>query len=147
MNQVNLLGRLTADPSVKYSGDLAIARFTLAVSRRFKKEGQPDADFISCVAFGKTAELIEKYISKGRQLAVGGRIQTGSYEKEDGTRVYTTDVIVENMDFVGSKNDNAGGGNSDNEKPANGGASKGNGKGGSKVPEGFEPLDDNDLPF
>lgn len=107
MNHVTLMGRLTRDPDVRYGqgdGAMQIARYTLAVDRRFKREGQPTADFISCVAFGKSAEFAEKYFHKGIKIAVEGRIQTGSYEKQDGTKVYTTDVIVENQEFAESKN-------------------------------------------
>lgn len=109
MNKVELLGRLTADEQVKYSqGEkpIAIGRFNLAVNRKFKREGEQDADFVSCVAFGKTAENIEKYFHKGERIVVCGRLQTGKYEK-DGQTHYTTDVIVEEFDFVESKNNNA----------------------------------------
>lgn len=109
MNNVSLVGRLTRDPEVRYTdGGLSIARINVAVDRRFKKEGEQSADFISCVAFGKTAEFIEKYFSKGQRIGLTGRIQTGSYEKEDGTKVYTTDVIAENCEFVESKNSSGG---------------------------------------
>ena len=106
MNKVTLIGRLTADPEVKYTqGEkpTAIAKYTLAVNRRFKKEGEQDADFIRCTAFGKSGEFAEKYLTKGTQIAVCGRIQTGSYEKEDGQKVFTTDVIAEEHYFCGSK--------------------------------------------
>lgn len=102
MNKAMLTGRLTKDPSTKYtSGDnqMCVARFTLAVNRRIKKEGQQDADFISCVAFGKTGEFVEKYAKKGMKFDVTGRIQTGSYEDKDGKKVYTTDVVVEEIEF------------------------------------------------
>lgn len=107
MNKVILMGRLTREPDVRYNSDfenpMAIARFTLAVNRRTKQEGQQSADFISCVAFGKTAELCEKYILKGTKLAVEGRIQTGSYTNKEGNKVYTTDVVIEQMEFAESK--------------------------------------------
>lgn len=104
MNQVQLVGRLTKDPSVRYTdGGNSIARFTVACDRRFKKEGQPDADFISCTAFGKTAEFVEKYFNKGQRIGLTGRIQTGSYDDSDGKKVYTTDVVVESVEFVESK--------------------------------------------
>jgi len=106
MNKVILMGRFTKDADVRYSGgenSKAVARFTLAVDRRFKSEGQADADFISCVAFGKTAEFIEKYGRKGGKYVVEGRIQTGSYTNKDGNKVYTTDVMVENIEFAESK--------------------------------------------
>ncbi len=99
MNRVDLLGRLTKDPSASYKNDLCIARFTLAVDRRTKDKG---ADFISCVAFGKMGEFVEKYAKKGVKFALSGRIQTGSYEK-DGKKVYTTDVVAESMEFAESK--------------------------------------------
>lgn len=103
MNKVALIGRLTRDPDVRYSqgGEpMAIARFTLAVDRRTKNR---DADFISCVAFGKSGEFVEKYFHKGMKVAVIGRIQTGSYDSKDGHKVYTTDVICEELDFCESK--------------------------------------------
>lgn len=109
MNNVSLVGRLTRDPEVRYTdGGLSIARFSLAVDRRFKKDGQAEADFPNCIAFGKTAEFIEKYFTKGQRMGATGRIQTGSYTKEDGTKVYTTDVVVENVEFVESKSSGSG---------------------------------------
>lgn len=109
MNSVQLLGRLTRDPDVRYTdGGSTIARFSLAVDRRFKQEGGDTADFINCIAFGKTAEFIERYIFKGTKIALNGRIQTGSYANKDGVKVYTTDVVVENVEFAESKNSNAG---------------------------------------
>lgn len=106
MNKVILMGRLTREPDVRYSqGEqaMAIARFTLAVDRRFKRDNEQQADFISCVAFGKTGEFIEKYAHQGTKLVVEGRIQTGSYTNKDGVKVYTTDVVVENCEFAESK--------------------------------------------
>lgn len=105
MNKVVLMGRLTRDPDIRYSQgekSTCIARYTLAVDRRFKREGEQSADFISCVAFGKSGEFVEKYLRKGTKIAIAGRIQTGSYEK-DGQRVYTTDVVVEEHEFAESK--------------------------------------------
>mgnify|MGYP004443971925 CR=1 FL=1 len=102
MNKWIGVGRLTRDPDIRYSGELAIARFTLAVERRFAKENEAKADFISCVAFGKTAQFIEKYVAKGTKIVVDGRIQTGSYEK-DGQKVYTTEIVVESTEFAESK--------------------------------------------
>lgn len=102
MNLVVLIGRLTKDPDVRYSsGDkqTCIARFTLAVDRRFKKEGEQAADFISCVAFGKTGEFCEKYAKKGKKFVVSGRIQTGSYKNKEGQNIYTTDVVVSDIEF------------------------------------------------
>ncbi len=106
MNKVILVGRLTRDPDVRYSqGDsqMAVARYSLAVNRRFKREGQQDADFINCVAFGKNGEFAERYLKKGMQIAVVGRIQTGSYTDKDGKKVYTTDVVVEEHEFTESR--------------------------------------------
>ena len=108
MNAVQLFGRFTRDNEFKELGGTSVFRNNIAVQRNFKnKDGERESDFINVVAFGKTAELLNQYFGKGQQVAVEGRIQTGSYEKEDGTRVYTTDVIVNQFDFVGSKNDNA----------------------------------------
>lgn len=106
MNKVILMGRLTRDPEVRYSqgeNSTAIARFTLAVDRRFKKQGEQDADFISCVAFGKAAEHAEKYFKQGLKIAITGRIQTGSYTNKEGQKVYTTDIVVEESEFAESK--------------------------------------------
>lgn len=108
MNSVQLIGRLTRDPEVRYTdGGVSIARFSLAVERRFKQENGADADFINIVSFGKTAEFIEKYFRKGMKIALNGRIQTGSYTDKDGKKVYTTDVIAENVEFCESKQSNA----------------------------------------
>ncbi len=104
MNSVNLTGRFTRDPEVKYSDNgTSIARFTLACDRRFKKEGAPTADFIGCVAFGKTAEFVEKYFQKGMKMELTGRIQTGSYTNQEGVKVYTTDVVADAVGFAESK--------------------------------------------
>lgn len=109
MNSVQIIGRVCRDIEVRYSQNgndsTAIARFTVAVDRRFKKEGGDTADFISCVAFGKTAEFLEKYFKKGMRIALNGRIQTGSYTNKDGVKIYTTDVIAENVEFCESKKD------------------------------------------
>lgn len=109
MNAVQLVGRFTRDPEVRYTdGGKTIARFSLAVDRRFKVEGGESADFISCVAFGKTAEFIEKYFHKGNRIGLQGRIQTGSYDNKEGQKVYTTDVVVESVEFVENANANNG---------------------------------------
>lgn len=108
MNKTLLIGRTTKDPDIRYAQSeqpMTIARFNLAVDRIYKKEGEQSADFISCVAFGKTAEFIEKYVFKGTKIAVEGRIQTGSYTNKDGVKVYTTDVVAENVEFAGAKTD------------------------------------------
>ena len=108
MNKVILMGRLTRDPEVRYSqGDnaMAIARYSLAVDRRFNRNNEErTADFINCVAFGKAGEFAEKYFRKGTKVAVTGRIQTGSYTNKDGVKVYTTDIVVEEQEFAESKN-------------------------------------------
>ena len=117
MNKVILIGRLTRDPEVRYSageGSMAIARYTLAVDRRRRQNAGPDeptADFINCVAFGRTGEFAERYLKKGTKILVQGRIQTGSYTNKDGVRVYTTDVIVDEHEFVESRNAQGDGGN------------------------------------
>ncbi|MBO7729674.1 MAG: single-stranded DNA-binding protein [Lachnospiraceae bacterium] len=107
MNKVILMGRLTRDPEIRYAQDnsLPVARFTIAVDRRFKRDNsQQTADFISCVAFGKTAEFFEKYMKQGTKVCLEGRIQTNSYTKQDGSKAYSTDVVVENVEFAESKN-------------------------------------------
>ena len=109
MNKVILIGRIVRDPEVRYGGANntgAVARYTLAVDRKYKKDGEQTADFINCVAFGKLAEFAEKYLKKGIKIAVAGRIQTGSYKNKDGNTVYTTDVVVEEQEFCESKSNN-----------------------------------------
>ncbi len=106
MNKVILMGRLTRDPEVRYSGGdnaTTVAKCSLAVDRRFKRDNEPSADFINCVGFGKTAEFAEKYFRKGMRICVVGRIQTGSYTNRDGQKVYTTYVVVEEQEFAESK--------------------------------------------
>lgn len=110
MNKVILMGRLTRDPDVRYSAgenSTAVARYTLAVDRRFKRDGEATADFISCVAFGRSAEFAEKYFRQGIRIVVSGRIQTGSYTNRDGVKVYTTDVVVDDQEFAESKSASA----------------------------------------
>ena len=107
MNRVILIGRLTRDPNISYSqnsDNMMIGRFTLAVDRRGRQEGQQTADFIGCVCFGKQAEFAEKYLRQGTKIAVTGRIQTGSYTNKDGQKVYTTDVVLDDIEFAESKN-------------------------------------------
>lgn len=134
MNSVQLIGRLTRDPEIRYTdGGASIARFGLAVDRRFKQENGADADFINIVSFGKTAEFIEKYFHKGMKIALNGRIQTGSYTDKDGKKVYTTDIVAENVEFCESK-----GTSSNNDAPAP--ASDGDFM---SVPDGI----DEELPF
>ena len=146
MNKVILIGRLTRDPDVRYSQgeqSTAVARFTLAVDRRFKRDGdQQTADFISCVAFGKTGEFIERYCHQGTKLVVEGRIQTGSYTKQDGMKVYTTDVVAENVEFAESKaaaNNNEGAFQTARPEPISAA-----GDGFMNIPDGVE---DEGLPF
>lgn len=109
MNHVALIGRATKDPEVRYSqGEkpMAIARLTLAVDRKYKRDNEQNADFINCVAFGKTAEVIEKYVIKGTKIAVLGHIQTGSYTNNDGNKVYTTDVCIDELEFCEKRTQN-----------------------------------------
>ena len=139
MNKVILMGRLTRDPEIRYgTGEsaTAIARYTLAVERRFKREGEQSADFINCVAFGKSAEFAEKYLKQGTKIAVTGRIQTGSYTNKDGNKVYTTDIVVEEQEFAESKSA------SENSNPAPAPAVDADGF--MNIPDGIE---DEGLPF
>ena len=111
MNKWTGIGRLTRDPEVRYtqgSNPMAIARYTLAVDRRIKKENEQSADFIPCIAFGKSAEFVEKYLKKGTKMAVVGRIQTGNYTNKDGVKVYTTEIVIEEQEFAESKNASSG---------------------------------------
>ena len=146
MNKVILMGRLTRDPEVRYSqGEqaTAIARYTIAVDRRFRRDGdQQSADFIGCVAFGKLGEFAEKYLRKGTKVAIVGRIQTGSYNKPDGTKVYTTDVVVEESEFAESKSasDNHASSFTPIDRPAPSSAA---GDGFMNIPDGI----DEELPF
>ena len=115
MNKVILMGRIVRDPEVRYSnganGSTAVARYTLAVDRKYKQEGQPSADFINCIAFGKLGEFAEKYLHKGVKISIVGRIQTGSYKNKEGNTIYTTDVVVEEQEFCESKSSNQPQGN------------------------------------
>lgn len=107
MNKAILMGRLTRDPDTRYTQDdshLCVSRYTLAVDRRYSHNENQEADFISCVVFGKAAEFAQKYFKKGSKITVIGRIQTGSYTNKDGQKVYTTDVVVEEQEFAESKN-------------------------------------------
>ncbi len=149
MNNVCLVGRLTSDPEVRYSPNgKGVARFRLAVGRVYKTEGSPDADFISCIAFGKTAEVIERFFVKGQEMALRGRIQTGSYTNKDGNTVYTTDVIAEEISFVGSKkqkssDDDYGTGEAEEPKKKSTRSRKKD----DEVPEGFETISEEEMPF
>ena len=150
MNKVILMGRLTRDPEVRYSqgeNSLAIARYTLAVDRRNARGNNGDdqtADFINCVAFGRLGEFAEKYLHKGTKVALSGRIQTGSYTNRDGQKVYTTDIVAEDIEFAESKNASSGngeyagfGGNSSRPEPVSAG------DGFMNIPDGI----DEELPF
>lgn len=144
MNSVSLMGRLTRDPELRYTANtqMANARFVVAVNRKLSKEkrqeaennGYPTADFISCIAWGKTAENIATYFKKGQRIAVSGHIQTGSYENQQGQRVYTTDVVVDSFDFIESNSDSSANTNQGYSNPADLGMS---------CQESF----DSDLPF
>ena len=143
MNKVILMGRLTKDPEVRYSqgeNAMAIARYTLAVDRRKSRENQEGqtADFISCVAFGRSGEFAEKYLKKGVKIAITGRIQTGSYTNKEGQKVYTTEVIVEEHEFAESKNSSSAGSSNNAAAPA---GDAGNGF--VNIPDGI----DEELPF
>lgn len=132
MNKVIIVGRLTKDPELKYTpnGGTAICRITVAVARAFKKD---ETDFINCIAFGKTGETIAQYFTKGRQIALAGNIRTGSYQAQDGTKMYTTNVIIENFEFVGNNNaNNQSWSAQDNSEESF---------------EGMTPVDDGDMPF
>ena len=134
------MGRLTRDPEVRYSQgekSTAIARYTLAVDRRFKKENEQNADFIGCVAFGKSAEFAEKYFRQGIKVLVTGRIQTGSYTNKDGQKVYTTDVVVEDQEFAESK------AASDQNQKANNSTPVTDSDGFMNIPDGI----DDEMPF
>lgn len=145
MNKVIMMGRLTRDPEIRYSqnGDqMCIARYTLAVDRKFKKQGDGQtADFINCIAFGKSAEFAEKYLKQGTKIAITGRIQTGSYTNKDGNKVYTTDIVVEEQEFAESKSasENNGG-----YTPAARPEPSAAGDGFMNIPDGVE---DEGLPF
>lgn len=144
MNSVQLVGRLTRDVDIRYTdGGASISRFTVAVDRRFSKDGE--ADFISCISFGKTAEFIEKYFRKGQRIGVTGRIQTGSYTNKDGVKVYTTDVVVDIAEFVESKSASA------DQETYGGRQNAGRQVSGANIGDGFvnipDGVDDEDLPF
>lgn len=142
MNKVILMGRLTRDPEVRYSAGenaMAIARYTLAVDRRHHREGEAEADFISCVAFDKRAEFAEKYLKKGTKIVISGRLTTGKYTNKDGQTVYTTDVIIEECEFAESKNANERSRQAGNSSPASADSSDGF----MNIPDGI----DEELPF
>ena len=103
MNKVILMGRLTRDPEVRYNGDMAIARMSIAVDRRFKKEGEPEADFFNLTAFRKTAEMAEKYLKKGTKVVIDGEIRNDNYTNKEGVKVYGTQILVNSIEFAESK--------------------------------------------
>lgn len=161
MNKVILIGRLTRDPEVRYGqggSQTAVARFSIAVDRRFKREGEPDADFFNCTAFGKQAEFVERYLHKGIKMVVVGRIQNDNYTNRDGQQVYSVRVMVDELEFAESKNASAGGdgfggnfgggnnfaGNNNFGAPASKPAPGPIGDGFMNIPDGVE---DEDLPF
>ena len=137
MNKVVLVGRLTRDPEVRYSqgnNATAVARYTVAVDRRFRRDGDSQtADFIGCVAFGRQAEFAEKYLRKGTKIALTGRIQTGSYTNKDGNKVYTTEVVANRVEFLEW-----------GDRPSGGAAPA---RQDDDIPAGFEALEDEDIPF
>lgn len=145
MNKVILLGRLVRAPETRYGGandSMAVCRYTLAVDKKFKKDGEATADFINCISFGKIAEFAEKYFTKGLRVAVSGRIQTGSYTNRDGQKVYTTDVVVEEHEIAQSRSE-ASNQQESNRQPEISpyGEDKDNGL--MKIPDGI----DDELPF
>ena len=143
MNKVILMGRLTRDPEVRYGAgenSTAVARYTIAVDRRFKRDGEQNADFIGCVAFGRNAEFAEKYLRQGTKIVLTGRIQTGSYTNRDGQKVYTTDIIVEEQEFAESKTAAGNGGQNNYSRPS---AATSDTDGFMTIPDGI----DDELPF
>lgn len=147
MNKIILMGRLTADPEVKYTQSaepLAIVRFSIAVNKRFKREGEPDADFINCVAFGKTGEFTNKYFKKGMMIAVVGRLQVRNWEDNNGQKRITTEVVIEEQYFAESKASFESRQGRNSSQPAESSPKEQN------IPEGYysvEAADDDDLPF
>ncbi len=149
MNKAILMGRLTKDPEVRYtqsSEPLAVVRYTLAVNRKFKREGEPDADFIGCVAFGKTGEFAEKYFKKGQMVAVSGRISVRQWEDQNGQKRWTTEVVVDDQYFAESKASFESG-----QQNRNASSSPAANYPSQQEPDGFyaidESIDDEDLPF
>lgn len=146
MNKVILMGRLTRDPEVRYSqgaSQTAVARFSIAVDRRFKREGEPDADFFNCTAFGKQAEFIERYLHKGTKVVVCGRIQNDNYTNKEGQMVYSVRVMVDEIEFAESKNASSNNENSYSGSGSNAAAPSGAGDGFMNIPDGI----DEELPF
>ncbi len=146
MNSVFLIGRLTRDPEVRYTAEsqMAIARFNLAIDRITRSGEEKKADFPTVVAFGKQAEVCERFLTKGRQVAIEGRLQTGSYQNKDGVTVYTTEVIANRVELIGNRGD---GGNQGGYGASDGVPSAFEKMDEPSVPEGFASVDDDDLPF
>ena len=143
MNKVILMGRLTRDPEVRYGAgenSTAVARYTIAVDCRFKRDGEQNADFIGCVAFGRNAEFAEKYLRQGTKIVLTGRIQTGSYTNRDGQKVYTTDIVVEEQEFAENKAAASNGGQGNYSRPS---AAPSDADGFMNIPDGI----DDELPF
>ena len=143
MNKVILMGRLTRDPEVRYGAgenSTAVARYTIAVDRRFKRDGEQNTDFIGCVAFGRNAEFAEKYLRQGTKIVLTGRIQTGSYTNRDGQKVYTTDIVVEEQEFAENKAAASNGGQGNYSRPS---AAPSDADGFMNIPDGI----DDELPF
>ena len=143
MNKVILMGRLTRNPEVRYGtgeNSTAVARYTIAVDRRFKRDGEQNADFIGCVAFGRNAEFAEKYLRQGTKIVLTGRIQTSSYTNRDGQKVYTTDIVVEEQEFAESKAAACNGGQNNYSRLA---AAPSDVDGFMNIPDGI----DDELPF
>ena len=146
MNKVILMGRLTRDPELRYSqsnNPLAIARYTLAVARKVKTN-DTEADFINCIAFGKSAEFVEKYFRQGQRVLIEGRLQTGSYTNKEGQKVYTTDIIVDSQEFADSKGASDYMSTSSYTQSQRPTPSSANSDGFMSIPDGFE---DDGLPF
>lgn len=142
MNNVIMMGRLTRDPEIRYGGatNTCVARFSIAVDRRFKREGEPDTDFFNCVSFGKQGEFVEKYIHKGTKVVIMGEVRNNNYTDKDGNKRYTFEIYVNSIEFAESKSasDNYGGGNSAYSAPTGNG-----GDGFMNIPDGIE----DELPF
>lgn len=137
MNTVNLIGRLVRDPEVRYTNDMAIANFAIAIDRPPKRDGTKETDYPRITVFGKTAENCEKYLAKGRLVGITGRIQTGSYTNKNGDKVYTTDVVADRVKFL-EWGDGSGRSSGGSYQPA---------QQSSDIPKGFEAIDEDDLPF
>ena len=159
MNKVILMGRLTRDPEVRYSqgaSQTTVGRFSVAVDRRFKREGEPDADFFNCTCFGKQAEFVERYLHKGTKVVLCGRIQNDNYTNKDGQQVYSVRIMVDEIEFTESKNASGGGDGGYNNGGFGGGYNNGGFAGGGNAPaasgagDGFMNIPDGideELPF